>query len=103
MLNLHDVNSLNEAKARIWTDLPNLEQAINAPSVMYVNNQLLIVGHRYGPGSILDRRQSHCEDLQFLDLNSNTTGSYSNTIDCGSNINWRYTNYKYPGMYSRLG
>ena len=88
--NLQDVNSLQEAQTRQWIFMANLKTSVYAPAVVYSNDQLLVVGYTGSSGT--------CQDVQYLNLASNTTGVYARSIDCGTNSGFRY-----PGMYNIVG
>ena len=90
VVNFVNVETLQEAQTRQWTFLENLKNAVISPAVIYSNEQLLVVGHT--------ANSTTCQDVQYLNLATNTTGVYADTIDCGM-----YNGYHFPGMYNIIG
>ena len=70
--------------------MANLNNPVYGPAVVYSNDQLLVVGWTGSSGT--------CQDVQYLNLASNTTGVYAGSIDCGG-----YSGLYYPGMYNIVG
>ena len=89
VVNFVNVETLQEAQTRQWIFMENLKHAVLDPSVIYSNEQLLVVGQT---------GYETCQDLQYLNLASNTTGVYAGTIDCGKS-----RGYNNPGMYNIVG
>ena len=89
------VDTLKDAKARKWIFMENLKNPVASHSVIYRNEQLPIVGSSLF-GSSKPSYVRTCQDVQFVNLEENTTGVYADTLDCG-----KYS--KFPGMYSTIG
>ena len=71
--------------------MANLKTPVGYPAVVYSNDQLLVVGYT---GNTVT-----CQDVQYLNLASNTTGVYAGSIDCG-----KYSHgLEFPGMYNIVG
>ena len=90
VVNFLNVGTIEEARTRDWILIGKLKNAVYRPAVIYSNEQLLVVGYT---GS-----SSNCQDVQYLNLASNTSGVYKGTIDCGV-----YSGHYYPGMYNTPG
>ena len=74
--------------------MANLKNSVNRPAVVYSNERLLVVGATDTGSATI------CGTVQYLDLEFDTTGVYSHTIDCGFQENIGLRN---PGMYSVAG
>ena len=86
MLNLQAVNSLQEAQNRQWIFMENLKHSVQRVSIIYSNNQLLVVG-----GTV---STAECKHVQYLNLATNITGVHADTIGCGN------ANRNRPGLYT---
>ena len=86
VINFDNVETLQDAQTRQWIFIENLKNAVYKPAMMYVGEELLIVG--YTDDSIT------CQDVQYLNPARNTTGVYKSTIDCGV-----YNGHYHSGMY----
>ena len=87
VLNLKNSGSHQEAKSRQWAFITRLEKGVYAPSIIHSKDKLLVVG------------RGHRTDVQYLNLTSNTTGIYADTINHGVNDAGVY----HPGIYNIAG
>ena len=97
VVNFANVGTLQQAKSKQWVFMENLKYAITTPAVIHLNDQLIVIG-RTG-------KTSTCQDIQYLNLASNTAGVYADTIDCGAKTSNPYSKrgYYHPGIYHIVG
>ena len=88
VINFQNVDTLQIAKTRKWIFIENLKNEVLEPAMIVREEVILIVG-----------KTGTCQDVQYLNLASNLTGVYANTVDCG-----KYDEgYRYPVIYDIVG
>ena len=91
VINFANVEKLQDAQTRNWIFIENLKNAVSQPAMIYLGDEILIVGNT---GDC-----TTCQDVQYLNLASNLTGVYAGTIDCGHN----FKGLRHSGIYSVVG